>query len=231
MLFFRTTCLFLALILSLSGCMGGARDIPRDHYYRLPAVTPVSPLGTPLIPGTLGISEVQTSGMLHERAILFVREQQPLEVSPYYYYYWVNAPASLVQRHLLDYLHQKNLARDSYRYRSDTPADFSLETRLLQFERYIRKDSAEARVTLELVLRDNHRKRILLRKRYQQNIKAKSLDMADTARAFGKALSVIYKQFARDVAALKMQITNTGQEQTNAGMLGGAKSGRETRQP
>lgn len=203
MLFFRNTCLFLVLILSLGGCMGGTSSIPRDHYYRLPAVNAISRLRTPLLPGTLEVSEVQTSGMLHERAILFVREQQPLEVSPYYYYYWVNAPASLLQQHLLDYLRQKNLARDPHRYRSDTPADFRLETELLQFERYIRKDSAEARVTLELVLRDNRSKRILLRKRYQQNIKAESLDMADTARAFGKALSIIDKQFAQDVAALK----------------------------
>ncbi|VAX14354.1 hypothetical protein MNBD_GAMMA24-138 [hydrothermal vent metagenome] len=205
MLFFRKTCLLLGLILSLSGCIGGANvTIPRDHYYRLPATSSVKPLPAPLLAGTLEISAVQTTGMLHERAILFVREQQPLEVNPYHYYYWVNTPASLLQQHLLDYLRLKNFAREQHRYRSDNPADFRLEAELLQFERYIRKHGAEARVTLELVLRDNHSKRILLRRRYQQNIEANSPDMADTANAFGKALAIIYKQFAGDVAALKM---------------------------
>ncbi|NOZ38371.1 MAG: hypothetical protein GXP11_09985 [Gammaproteobacteria bacterium] len=205
MQFFRKVCLLLTLSLSLGGCIGGANvNIPRDHYYRLPATTAIKPLTVPLLAGTLAISTVQTSGMLHERAILFVREQQPLEVNPYHYYYWVNTPASLLQQHLLDYLRLKKFARDQHRYRSDNPADFRLEAELLQFERYIRKHSAEARVTLELVLRDNHSKRILLRKRYQQKIKTRSADMADTANAFGEALAIIYKQFSKDVATLKM---------------------------
>ncbi len=205
MLFFKKPYLLLALILSLGGCIGGTDvNIPRDHYYRLPAPESVKRLQTPLLAGTLEVSTVQTSGMLHERAILFVREQQPLEVNPYHYYYWVNAPASLLQQHLLDYLRLKNFARDQHRYRSDSTTDFRLDTELLQFERYIRKDGAEVHVTLELLLRDNHSKRVLLRKRYQQNIKAQSPDMVDSVSAFGKALSIIYKQFARDVTALKI---------------------------
>ena len=204
MLFFRKTCLLLALVLSLGGCIGGTRvNIPRDHYYRLPAVNIVGHLPTPLLPGSLEISAVQTSGMLHERAILFVREQQPLEVNPYHYYYWVNTPASLLQQHLLDYLRLKNFARDQHRYRADSPTDFRLDAELLQFERYIRKHSAEARITLELVLRDNRSKQVLLRRRYQQTIKAKGPDMTDSVSAFGLALSRIYKQFAQDVRILK----------------------------
>jgi len=202
--FFRKACLLL-LALTLSGCMGGASvNIPRDHYYRLPAVTAVTPLRTPLLSGALEVSTVQTSGMLHERSILFVREQQPLEVSPYHYYYWVNTPSSLLQQHLLDYLRQKNLARSQHRYRSDTPAEFRLEGELLHFERYIRKDASEARVELDLVLRDNRSRRILLRKLYRHNAKAQSPEMADTADAFGRALGAIYRQFAQDVAALNL---------------------------
>jgi len=153
--------------------------------------------------GTLEVSTVQASGMLHERALLFVREQQPLEVSPYHYYYWVNTPASLLQQHLLNYLHHKNFATSQYRYRADTPADFRLETELLHFERYIQKNTAEARVELELLLRDNRNQRILLRKHYRQNTKAASMEMADTASAFGAALTAIYAQFANDVATLQ----------------------------
>ena len=205
MLFFRMLCLLLVLVLGLGGCMGGASvNIPHDHYYRLPAITAVTPLRTPILPGTLEISAVQTSGMLHERSILFVREQQPLEVSPYHYYYWVNAPASLLQQHLLNYLRQKNFAHSQHRYRSDTPADFRLESELLHFERYIRKDASEARVELELVLRDNRSKRVLLRKLYRYNVKAQSTEMADTADAFGRALNTIYRQFTRDVTTLNL---------------------------
>jgi len=203
MLFFRMLSLLLAL--GISGCMGGASvTIPHDHYYRLPATTSVTPLRTPMLPGTLEVSAIQTSGMLHERSILFVREQQPLEVSPYHYYYWVNTPSSLLQQHLLNYLRLKNLARSQHRYRSDTPADFRLESELLHFERYIRKNASEARVELELVLLDNRSKRVLLRKLYRHNIKTRSAEMADTADAFGKALNAIYRQFAQDVAALNL---------------------------
>ena len=74
----------------------------------------------------------------------------------------------------------------------------------MHFERYIRKHTSEARVELELVLRDNRNKRILLRKLYRHNIKTRSAEMADTADAFGKALSAIYRQFAQDVAALNL---------------------------
>ncbi len=205
MLFFRNTFALISLVLALSlgGCMGGSSvSIPSDHYYRLPPVTSVKPLPTPALAGILEVSAVQANGMLHERAVLFVREQQPLEVSPYHYYYWVNTPASLLQQHLLDYLRHKNLATGQHRYRADTAADFRLETQLLHFERYIQKNTAEARVELELVLRDNHNQKVLLSKRYQQRVKASSMEMADTAHAFGSALQAIYTQFAADVIAL-----------------------------
>jgi len=199
---FRKILLTAALLAMLTGCMGGGSvKIPRDHYYRLPAVTATA-LPAPVLPGSLELSAVQASGMLHERAILFVREQQPLEVSPYHYYYWVNTPASLLQQHLLDYLRQKNLATAQHRYRADTPADFRLETELLHFERQLRANTSEARVELELILRDNRNQRILLRKRYRQRSEASSPAMADTVSAFGQALTVIYRQFAKDVAAL-----------------------------
>ena len=202
MLFCKRFFLPLFLLSLLGGCMGGGSvSIPQDHYYRLPAITSVTPLHTPSLAGTLEVSSVQASGMLHERAVLFVREQQPLEVSPYHYYYWVNTPASLLQQHLLDYLRQKNFATSQHRYRADTSADFRLETELLHFERYIRKGTVEARVELELVLRDNQSQRILLRKHYQRSVKATSMEMADTASAFGAALTAIYAEFANDIIA------------------------------
>ncbi len=205
MLFLRKIILLLSLIL-LSGCMGGnSSNIPQDHYYRLPTPANTTILSTPLLDGTLEINAIQTRGMLHERAILFIREQQPLEVNPYHYYYWVNAPASLVQQHLIDYLQQKNLAHSQHRYRADDPADFRLEGELLHFERYMGVKIIEAQIELELVLRDNRNKQILLRKTYAHNFPAKSGEMADTANAFGLALAAIYQQFARDVATFKQQ--------------------------
>jgi len=197
--------LLLSVSLLLNACMGGGgADIPRDHYYRLPAVAPITPRPAPQLPGTLEVTAIQTSGMLHERAILFVREQQPLEVSPYHYYFWVNAPTSLIQQHLLAYLQQKNLAHSQHRYRSDTPADFRLEGELFHFERYLRGDAAEAQVELELLLRDNRSQRILVHRRYRQNITAASMNMADTANAFGQALTAIYQQFSNEVANLNL---------------------------
>lgn len=204
MIFAKSFFLPLLLVSLLSGCMGGSSvSIPNDHYYRLPEISAIQALSTPLLDGSLEVSTVQAGGMLHERAILFVREQQPLEVNPYHYYYWVNAPASLLQLHLLDYLRQKNFATSQHRYRADTPADFRLETELLHFERYLRKGTTEARVEMELVLRDKHSQRILLRNHYRQTVQATSMEMADTASAFGAALTAIYTKFANDVAALQ----------------------------
>ncbi len=194
--------LLLALLpaMLLGGCMGGSSTIPRDHYYRLPPGGTSAPHPRARLNGSLEIGSLQASGMLNERAILFVREQQPLEINPYHYYYWVNAPASLVQRHLLEYLRHSGLAEEVYRYRADSPADFRLDGSLLHFERHLGKNGVTAEVELELLLRDNRRDRLLLRRHYRQRQAAGGGDMADTARAFGEALEAIYARFSRDLA-------------------------------
>ncbi|MCW9024044.1 MAG: ABC-type transport auxiliary lipoprotein family protein [Gammaproteobacteria bacterium] len=186
--------------LFVSACIGGGTvNIPQDHYYQLPPVSDSQPLVEPALSGSLSINNLFTSGMLHERAVLFVSEKAPLEINPYHYHHWVNAPSSLIQRHMLSYLHKKNLAKKHQRYRSDAQTDYTINGELLHFERQLNSSSIKVHVEIELALRDNRQNKELLRQTYVQVMPAAGKDMAQTISAFGSALEQIYAQFIRDI--------------------------------
>jgi ABC-type uncharacterized transport system auxiliary subunit len=189
--------------LFVSACIGGGTvNIPQDHYYQLPPVKVSQPLAEPALSGTLSINNLFTSGMLHERAMLFVSEKTPLEINPYHYHHWVNTPSSLIQRHMLSYLHKKNLATKQQRYRSDTQTDYTINGELLHFERQLNSSTINVHVELELALRDNRNRKELWRQTYVQIVPAAGKDMAQTVSAFGSALEQIYAQFTSDISSV-----------------------------
>ena len=199
-LFKSSLLLFLSSLL-LTACIGsGSVNIPKDHYYRLPSVTNVKPLASPLLNGSLAIHSLQSQGMLYERAILFIREQKPFEVNPYYYHHWVNTPSTMIQAHMLDYFKIRKLATKPQRYRSDTTSDFELQGELLHFERYIKSTGIEVHVTLELNIRNRKTRTEIFHQTYTKKLDTKSKEMAQTISAFGLALDMIYTEFSNDLA-------------------------------
>ncbi|MDH5571519.1 MAG: ABC-type transport auxiliary lipoprotein family protein [Gammaproteobacteria bacterium] len=193
---------FLSSLL-LTACIGsGSVNIPTDHYYRLPPVAQVEPLSAPLLNGSLAVRALQSQGMLYERAILFIREQKPFEVNPYYYHHWVNTPSTMIQVHMLDYFKNRQLATKLQRYRSDTMSDYVLEGELLHFDRYIKSSAIEVHVTIELNVRNRQTNKEIFQQTYTKKLEAKNSEMAQTISAFGQALNMIYSEFSTDLASV-----------------------------
>ena len=188
--------------LFITACIGGnSVNIPRDHYYQLPPAQASQAFSKPILPGSLSINHLHANGMLHERAILFVSDKAPLEINPYHYHHWVNTPSSLIQRHMLSYLHEKNLATKQQRYRSGVTTDYMVTGELVHFERLVNSTVIKVQVEIELALYDNQQKKELLRQTYKQVHAAPGKKMDQTITAFAQALKNIYQQFSHDVQA------------------------------
>ena len=161
------------MILILTGCGFSAGNTPADHFYRLPAATPINNIRA------VEVKSVRTEGIYNERALLFVEQAQPLEVNRYNYHFWAQTPASLVQNYLQGCLSNSNAANQSVV--QITPVIYA-------FERVIDKGQAQAVVKLQI---NNHE--------YASSVVADSMDMHATVIAFGKAMQQVCEAVARDL--------------------------------
>lgn len=166
------------MILILTGCGFSAGTIPADHFYRLPAATPINNVRA------VEIKSVRAEGIYNERALLFVEQVQPLEVNRYNYHFWAQTPAALVQTYLQGCLNNSNEAKA---HAASQPA-VQITPVIHAFERVMDKGRAQAVVKLQI----NNRE-------YESTIVADSMDMHATVAAYGKAMQQVCEAVARDL--------------------------------
>lgn len=163
--------LVASLLLTACGFSGGT--IPADHFYRLPAATPVNTARV------VEVKSVRAEGIYNERALLFVEQSQPLEINRYNYHFWAQTPAALVQTYLQACLGNSGT--------TSQPA-VQIIPAIHAFERVIDKGQAQAVIKLQI----NNRE-------YAATIAADSMDMHATVAAYGKAMQQICEAVARDL--------------------------------
>ncbi len=188
----------LLLSIALSGCVGKVPAIPEDHYYRLPIPAPQPAASR--IAGTVGVALPRADGLHSERAVLYSRQDRPLEILRHHYFFWAESPPRLIQDHLIEYLRAARAAEAVVRAEAGDNAPSQIESRLLQFERLVGDDSHQVLVELELNLR-----RKLGDGRSRRHVYRARAPVADdtvyaSVQAFGKALDSIYARFLRDLA-------------------------------
>lgn len=189
--------LFLSLlVVLLTACMGGS-PAPQDHYYRLALETPSNKENINLPYTTIGIPPSLTNGLYRERPILYVDTQAPLELQQYHYHHWHDAPARIIQEHLINWLQHKIPDSHILRLSQGEQSDIMLQTRVVRFERIHSRNGIGVLVEIEVVLQKNYR--TLHQKIYQQTVNVQHDTMHDTALAFGKALENIYTTLISDI--------------------------------
>lgn len=160
---------YIFLILMLNACSIGSTQVPEDHYYRLPP--PEAGAGR----AAVQVDAVRVSGMLHERAILYVEADNPLEVKRFHYHHWADTPENMVRRYLQGWFGE---AGDKA---------IPLDILIRRFE--LLKQAGNNRVVVDLrVKTPDHEYQ------YHQETPVQGSDMTDVVRAFGSALDQVMQQ-------------------------------------
>ena len=190
--------LLILLFLLPTACMS-SRQLPQDHYYRLPQ-RQQNALSAPLFKGVLAVAQPKSEGILNERTMLFVEANRPLEIQRSHYHLWQQAPARLIQHDLVDYLHQSKVANEVI-YFEDGPdrAEVMLESRLLTFEEELDGADSEVKIRITFTLRKSESKAVVWHKTYQGSKASRSKQPQEATQAYGKLLSKIYTELLSDL--------------------------------
>ncbi len=200
---------YFVVLLSLLAACASQPPVSVDRFYALPDhEQSTGPRQIPLADSLL-IKGFQATGLLQDRAIVYSTQSAPQTYLQHHYHLWVDSPARLVQRHGLNYFRGRQLAK----LVTDDPtlhADLVVSGRLEHFDRQLLVGSSIGIVAMEVRVDRAGDDRPLLLNNYRVEIAAPSLQMEDSVRAFGQALTEIFDQVYRDLA-LKQKI---GQDQS-----------------
>lgn len=185
----------------LTACGIGGGSIPGDHFYRVPAVS-LPAQSTPALDEVL-VKPVKVSGLLHDRAILYVELDKPLELQRYHYNFWAESPANLVQNALYQGFTSAAVATQVIRERGSSRPELVLSSHLRHFERHIDGSDVSAEVELDVTLSSATRPELNWSKTYRSSQAVNSLNMHDSANAFGTALESVASQLLDDILVKK----------------------------
>lgn len=192
--------LLLLLVNNICGCSLGGGPAPKDHFYRLPEVALESQAASYK---SIVIKTVKSTGLYHERAILFIESDKPLELQRYHYSFWSTTPAELVHNALHQGILSSGIADQVNRELTENRPDFIVDTRIIHFERIINGQNVNIEIELEVSVKSGSLSGDAWTKRYNVNEGLQSTDMHSTAEAFGAALKTISKELKEDLLGKK----------------------------
>lgn len=186
-------------VLSACGIGGGA--LPQDHFYKLPELV-VNAQATSRFT-ELVVKPVKASGLYHDRAILYIEQDHPLELKRYHYNFWSETPADLIQGALYQGLSNSGIAQRVSREVTESAADYIIDTRIVSFERVINGGSVTVRVALDISVYSGHDVSDFWSRRYTSTRAINTTAMYPSAEAFGGAVEEICTQLINDFLVKK----------------------------
>jgi len=192
--------ILLLIINNVISCSLGGGPAPQDHYYRLPEVKlDVLDQSAQAVYKHIVIKPVKSTGLYHERAILFIESDKPLELQRYHYSFWSSTPAELCHNALYQGLKSSGIATHIGRDISEIRPDYIIDTRIIQFERFIDNSAANIQVSLEMSVRSGQPTGPMWTKRYSVTRQLQTTNMHDSAQAFGEALREVSQNLVNDL--------------------------------
>ncbi len=186
-------------VLVLSGCLGSAAPIPRDHYYRILVPMPVATAAGSSLPGILSVPPFEADGLLRERPLLFSAGGRAHELQQYVYQYWSDPPPRMLQDQLAAYLRQSRLAREVVTPNLRIRPDFEVAGRLKRLERVLGDGAPRVLVELELALTRLSQDRLLVFRSYAAEHDAQDDSVQASVVALNHAVTEVFGRFLADV--------------------------------
>ncbi len=181
-----------AFCLTLVGC-GSVPPTPVDRFYRLQPVSVAAP--NKALPGAVLVQTFSADSLFAERPLVYGDEANPRQLRQYHYHLWLYAPPQAVREHLLASL------GGALAFAAAEPAPYTLEGRIVRFERVAGTRGAKAVAALHLRLVAGGK--VVLDRTYQAEQAAEGESMSATVAAMEQALAKIYADLLRDAGALR----------------------------
>ena len=218
----RLGLLVLALA-GLTGCLGSAPPVPRDHYYRVLVAPPTqgdAPQSTSgrsasgqsasrhsasgqsatgiMFPGVLSVAPLDAGGLLRERPLLYSATGRAHEVQQHDYYYWMDPPPRMLQAQLVDYLRASGVAKAVVTPELRVRPDYEITGRLKRFERLLGGGPTRVVAEIELALVETERNQLLVVETYSAEVTAIDDSVEASVLALDQALGRIFERFLAD---------------------------------
>lgn len=185
-----------AVFANVAAC--SSDPVPRDYFYRLgePAAPPTRAGGA--MKGILEVPPPRAAGIINERAILY--RDVPRQLAQYSYHAWIEPPAQMIQRSLIDALRKAQAFETVVSPEMRSNRDYELVSDLRKWE-HVRSDNTVA-IEIEIALRGVRGNHQLLLKTYNVNEPVAGDSIAAVADAFTRGLDEVYKDLVADLGAL-----------------------------
>ncbi len=206
------------LLAGLTGCLGSAPPVPRDHYYRILVAPPghTATSQTAAVPilanrgefglaadsvvfsGVISVMPLEAEGLLRERPLLYSMTGSAQELQQHDYHYWMDPPPRMLQLQLVDYLRASGVAQSVVTPGLRIPSDYEVTGRIKRLERLLGGGPPRVVAEVELALVETGRNRLLVVESYTAEAASENDGVEASVLAFNRVLGDIFERFLAD---------------------------------
>ena len=189
----------IILLATLLASCAAQPPVPEDNFYQL-AAPQITARAKP-ITDTLSVKRLVSDGLHSERALLFSKAGQALQLKQYHYHHWSDTPPRMLQEHLIIALRSANVADTVTNYDPTQDVSHRLTGKIRHFEQIERGNKNQILIELEIQLKNKSGKLVLL-KDYRVTQTANSASPHDLVNAYGVGLNTLVAKFIADLEKL-----------------------------
>ena len=208
--------LMVLVLAGLTGCLGSAPPVPRDHYYRIMVAPPsqgarsqtASIEGTAIrdrpgsaavaFPGVFSVAPMEAEGLLRERPLLYSATGSATEMQQHDYHYWMDPPTRMLQLQLVDYLRASGLVESVVTPDLRVAADYQVSGRIKRLERLLGGGPTRVVAELELSLVGRANNDLIVIGTYGAEAIADDDGVESSVLALNQALGQVFERFLAD---------------------------------
>jgi len=195
--------LMRSAVLGLAGLLLAAcasvPGMPETTYYRLPPPSPTTPLVEAPVGVPIVVEILSADGLYADQALIYTLDADASRLRTYHYQLWIDPPARLLQRRLIENLRLAGVSRvvtDQLPTRMDA---LRIVGRITRLERVHGAGGWDAVAALALRAEPSSGGRPWVIGEYQHRVAADGDTMADTVRALAQAIDRIGADFIADL--------------------------------
>lgn len=191
--------LFVIFLFALLAACATAPGLPETTYYRMPEPAAPERLPEPAVALPIVVETFSADGLYSDQALIYTLDADASRLRTYHYQLWIDPPVRLLQRRLIATLRSAGISRivtDRLPAQMDT---LRVTGRIARLERVRSGEGWEVAVTLVLRAEPSGGGRPWVIGEYHRQLPAQGDTVAESVRAFGRALDEIGTEFIADL--------------------------------
>lgn len=173
--------------------------VPTDRFHRLSVGAPATVYQAPQLEGTVEVDRFNATGVLQDRAIIFIEHDKPNVMHQYHYQLWSDPPTRMLQTATVEYLRAAHLADQVVKTGLRVVPSYTLMGDIKRLEHVV-GNSSSVQVELEFGLRDQRDGTLVWVKSYAASREVDNDSVAAATQAIGEAVEEILASLSADLA-------------------------------